>query len=318
MSVHYKCARCVNFESSSFRDIKKHIFRKIPCKKNNKTLFWSDDQIIVLSMLPNLEDASYNIQHLDNSNIITDNSTELLQEIENIEKNKIKCCKYCNESFNLIIDLKKHVILTCFFDMLNKRKALLNSNTTINCNNYNQCTINNNNNIINIKLEIKSPVPFDDDWNTSHISNTHKERLTTSKYMYSKLLEEILKNEINLNVIIDSKKDSGMVYKNDIDKYIQMKSKDIVEKTMQKLNSHLIQFNKDDKESLDESVTHSIRMINKKHIDFQKSNEIQNNVGNLICSIYENKRNDAIDVAKHMMNDDKINENGTKIPSVEY
>ena len=33
---------------------------------------------------------------------------------------------------------------------------------------------------------------------------------------YNTELEEILKNEINLNVIIDKDSDSGLVYKNDI------------------------------------------------------------------------------------------------------
>ena len=55
---------------------------------------------------------------------------------------------------------------------------------------------------------------------------------------HGKLLEEILKNEINLNVIIDKDNDLGIVYKNDIDKYIQIKSKNIVDNTMIKLKNH--------------------------------------------------------------------------------
>ena len=58
--------------------------------------------------------------------------------------------------------------------------------------------------------------------------------------MYTNLLIEILKNEINLNVIIDTDNDSGIVYKNDIDKYIKMKSEDIIDKTMLKLKEHLL------------------------------------------------------------------------------
>ena len=60
--------------------------------------------------------------------------------------------------------------------------------------------------------------------------------------MYTKLLEEILKNEINLNIIIDKNDNSGMVYKNDIDTYIKMKIKDIIDKTMEKLKNHLLNF----------------------------------------------------------------------------
>ena len=67
--------------------------------------------------------------------------------------------------------------------------------------------------------------------------------------MYTELLEEILKNDINLNVIIDKTNDSGMVYKNNIDKYIQMKLKDIISNTMEKLNNHLNDINKDDSRS---------------------------------------------------------------------
>jgi len=67
--------------------------------------------------------------------------------------------------------------------------------------------------------------------------------------MYTELLEEILKNDINLNVIIDKDNDSGMVYKNNIDKYIQMKLKDIISNTMEKLNNHLNDINKDDSRS---------------------------------------------------------------------
>ena len=49
--------------------------------------------------------------------------------------------------------------------------------------------------------------------------------------MYTKLLEEILKNEINLNVIIEDETNSGLVYKNDDDKYVNMKIHDIIEKS---------------------------------------------------------------------------------------
>jgi hypothetical protein len=59
--------------------------------------------------------------------------------------------------------------------------------------------------------------------------------------MYKNFLKEILNNEINLNVVIDKENnDYCMVYKNNIDKYIQMKSKDIVENTMKKLNCQLL------------------------------------------------------------------------------
>ena len=119
--------------------------------------------------------------------------------------------------------------------------------------------------------------------------------------MYTRLLEEILNDEINLNVIIDKEKDSGMVYKNDIDKYIQMKSKDIVSKTMNKINQHLIDINKENNKAFEEILDFSRKMINKKYIDYQNNKKIQDTVDDIICNIFENKKTDAICIAKKIM-----------------
>lgn len=80
-----------------------------------------------------------------------------------------------------------------------------------------------------------------------------------------------------------------------------MKSKDIVTKTMEKLNEHLIKFNKDNSKSFEEIIDFSRKMINKKYIDFQKNITIQENVKNKICSIFESKKIEAIDIANKVM-----------------
>lgn len=97
-----------------------------------------------------------------------------------------------------------------------------------------------------------------------------KSRFMISQFMYTELLEEILKNNINLNVIIDKDNDSGMVYKNNIDKYIQMKLKNIISNTMDKLNNHLNDINKDDNRSFHDIIKFSRQMINKKYNDYKK------------------------------------------------
>lgn len=115
--------------------------------------------------------------------------------------------------------------------------------------------------------------------------------------MYTNLLEEILKNEINLNVIIDNDNDSGMVYKNDIEKYIQMKSKDIVDNTMKKLSDHLIEINKANKKSLEDIVKISKNKIVKKYEDYEQNDNIQKYVESAICGVFENKKSDALSLA---------------------
>jgi hypothetical protein len=324
MATCYRCNRCGVFETNKFCDIKKHCIRKNPCKKKNDYIFLSDDQMLALTLIPfqnNLHIINENdINHLKNYNKLEKNKKELFNELDCIEKNKIKICKYCNQEFTLITDLKKHIILNCFFKEIEKREEDeeknfgKNTNTELESeiiNSFHNCEINNVNNIntlnnttnnnINIYLEIKNPIPFDNDWDLSKISDSEKTKIMVSKVMYTRLLENILKNEINLNVIIDKDKDLGMVYKNDTDKYIQMKAKDIVATTMEKLNSHLNEINKNDSEVFNEVIDFTRKMINKKFIDFQNNSSVQENVGNFVCNIFETKRNQAMDMAKNVV-----------------
>lgn len=126
--------------------------------------------------------------------------------------------------------------------------------------------------------------------------------------MYTKLLEEILNNEINLNVIIDKNNDSGIVYKNDIDKYIQMKSKDIVDNTMDKLRKHLIEINDESKTtSILECLQISKQNIELKHDTYKNNQNIQENVKNLISKIFEEKKDDALNISNAIKNRDLEN-----------
>lgn len=47
--------------------------------------------------------------------------------------------------------------------------------------------------------------------------------------MYTNLLKTILDNENNLNVIIEKDTNEGVVYKNNMEKFIKMNLKDIVD-----------------------------------------------------------------------------------------
>ena len=154
--------------------------------------------------------------------------------------------------------------------------------------------------IIKDNLKIKTPIPFDNDWDISKISEGDKTRILISKFMYTELLEEILKNEINLNVIIDKDNDFIMIYKNDNDKYIQMSLKDIIVITMYKLNKILNSINKNDKNTFDDIIKFSYQMINKKYIDYQNIQSIQDGVYECISNIYINKKEEAMNVAKNI------------------
>ena len=126
--------------------------------------------------------------------------------------------------------------------------------------------------------------------------------------MYTKLLEEILKNDINLNIIIDKNDDSGMVYKNDIDKYIKMKIKDIIDNSMEKLHKNLIDFNTSIfnenfyQKSFLNSLIESKNLIESKHLDYKNNLEIQKNVINFISEIFEKKKENAFEISNKILN----------------
>jgi hypothetical protein len=335
MISNYSCKKCYNFSSNNLNDLKKHLLKKKTCPKTNKSFIFSEDQLLAISILPNNTSSSISIkdtEHLKDSNIMNKNKFELFELFKSIEKKKETiCCNFCKNEFKLVIELKKHLILNCFFEELKKREneekilnteinsnnkydVINNTNNNTNSNNTVNNNNNSNNNTYNITIEIKNPVGFDNQWDLSKINEANKRDISFSNCMYTNLLEEILKNEINLNVIIDNDNDSGMVYKNDIDKYIQMKSKDIVDNTMKKLNEHLMEINKANKKSLEDIVKIGKNKIIKKYEDYEQNDNIQKYVESAICGVFENKKSDALSLAiknkkYEMINNEYDNDN---------
>lgn len=327
MLISYSCKKCNNFNTKNLKDLKKHLLKKKYCPKTNDSFLLSDDQILATTILPDNDIYCIKIEdtvHLKNSSIIHKNKEKLFEIFKSVEKLKKNIsCKFCKLEFKNVMNLKKHLILNCFFEELKKidnEEKILNTeinNSNIINNKYD--IINNTNNTINntynITIEIKNPVGFDNQWDLSKINQENKRDISFSNCMYTNLLEEILKNEINLNVIIDNDNDSGMVYKNNIEKYIQMKSKDIVDNTMKKLNEHLIEINKSNKKSLEDIIKISKDKIIKKYKDYEKNNDIQKYVETAICSIFENKKTDALSLAEKNKKDEILNNSNTNIES---
>ena len=147
---------------------------------------------------------------------------------------------------------------------------------------------------------IKNPIPFDSEWNLSHIDKNIKERISFTKRAYTKLLEEILKNEINLNVIIDKNNNSGIVYKNNFVQYVQMEIKDIIDNTMDKLNKHLLDINIDiNDDIMNEIIYDSKNIINYKYNNYKNNEDIKKNVINLISNIFEEKKENALIISSN-------------------
>ena len=318
-TTSYLCKRC-NFTCINYNDIRRHIKKKITCPKKNLEAFsFSNDQLFILTMIPyNNNNHMIDMNEIDflkESNELWKRKDELFNILENIEKNKLKKCEYCNEEFTKVMDVKRHVLVKCFYDNLVKKKEI--NNISINSegdynNNLNNCILNNNNNITqNIYVDMKPVIPFDDDWDLSKLDDNIKGRLLISKIMYTTLLEEILKNDKNLNVIIDNESNLGVVYKNEKEQYIGMKIKDIMEESMDKLKKHLLDINQNSsKIEFDSDILrYGKNVILTKHSQYIANDNIHNNVNNFLSNIFEKKKDKAVKRSK-MIKDCNLSLNG--------
>jgi hypothetical protein len=272
----------------------------------------SNDEIFIMTLMPYSNGVqNFNFEKIKNYSNTYKNKNILLELLFDIDKTKIKKCLYCNKDFSKIKELKYHIIMECFENkMSNKNINFENSinenNLNLTINNINSGTINNINNInnVNIILNINNtkPVPFDDNWTLSNLNNKDKANIMISKYMYSLLLTEILENNNNLNVIIDKEKDFGIVYKNDLEKYIKMEIKQIISNSMEKLEQNLLIINND----LKENGTYDDNYLSNKDKDIKhKFNVFKHNfktseiVNKCMTDIFDKKK----DLSKKVMKD---------------
>ena len=296
----YKCIKC-NYESDKFRNMKKHMNIKKNCIKNFNIIDCSDNEVIVCSLISDYKNKNLDMNKIKNYKFTYKYKDLLYEKIDNIEKNKLKICNYCNLDCKNMYLLREHIIYECFENqMINQYENIREKEQHINnINNINNIIDNNgivkinsdNTNITNnYILNINNPIPFDNNWDISEINEASKANIILSKYMYTILLKEILNNENNLNVIIDKNKNIGIVYKNDIDRYIRMEIKEIAGETMNKLKDSLLKITDElkNKEIYDESILdYKNKDIKNKHACYINNPETNKNVIHHLTCMYD-------------------------------
>jgi hypothetical protein len=188
-----------------------------------------------------------NIKNIKNNNIIKKSKNEIIDEIKNIFKEKRKNCNHCNTHFDTMKDLRNHILTECAnIEIINteiekdkKDDNILNTNHSYNTNqsynsNSNNITINIISNNVSNKL-----MSFDKEWDTSHLNHETKLQLFLSTMKFTKTLEYILKNDANLNVLLDKENEYGYIYKDTDEKIHKMKRSDIIDESFGKLYNHL-------------------------------------------------------------------------------
>lgn len=259
---YYECKRCF-FKFYQKNDMKRHINKKKLCIRTIESYKICEDKLVELSLIRNKKkECKHNLSLLSSS----------------------KSDDYTSET-----DLPK---IHC---SINNNEHLNNDGISIN-----NSEINNINNINNISININLLKSFDEDWDTSEIDINKKLILLLNNSKFTKTLEHILENEVNLNVIIDNTSHNGLVYKNK--ELVIMNIKDIVQKSMEKLHKHLCDFHKDVIDPNKNDITkntinmlnNELQTVNEKYNDFKNNEQIKDTVNNFFTNIYNTKKETTI------------------------
>jgi hypothetical protein len=281
MDNEYECMRCKYITPRKI-NMKKHLDKSIKCVKTLDSIGFTDEQLYETSLVK-------------------------------IGKRNKGCpkCEYCEKEYSSVYTLKRHVKYFCKNKKEDEKPSIKNieeSNIQI-TNNITNNQINNNqtnNNIINI---INLPVGFEKEWNTDHMNNYLKQLIVVSDNKYTSLLTKILDNKQNLNVICDKEIEDGYVFRNN--EYENVEKKEIVDKSMEKLNKELNRMLQDVIENselfTDKSAETHKNIINDKYNEYTTNTGIQKIVQKYIIDIYDATKNVAND---YLIEHRKVNKEG--------
>ena len=279
------CARC-KYKTKLKSDMKRHLTRQLKCGKDLDSYNYTDEEIMEKSLT-----------------LIHDNEN-------NDNKNKLEC-EHCGKIYSRTDSLNRHKKNNCKKNcgQLNNQTTniqYINNHTNIqnNNNNNNIIIINNNPNIYNLK-------PFDEDWSTEHFDNYIKSFILFSNTKYTDFLSEILKNNENLNVIVEKDSESGLVYKNENEMFVKMKVNEILSQSMNKIYEQIQKMIDEvlSTKNLQHHFVGSLRrekMYNdSKYEGYVKDSNTKSKVDQLLLDIFSKKKDDAIHIARTIENENE-------------
>lgn len=328
----FQCYRCFYYCKNK-KDMKKHLSRKNICARRVESHDFEEDKLEYLSLL-NKSDEELIIlkdEELD-SNDIYSNWTYNEKELKNIidisrNNNKTTCC-FCSKKFFRKYELMRHLENNqCSVLKEKKNDSIINNNYINNktIQNINNQHINNqqiNNILINVYNNSKNINEngdkilngFNEDWDISKIDLQKKLLLFVSDNKYSKTMEEILKNEKNMNILLgDNNNNESIVFQED--KFMNLNNDEIIVRTMYKLYNHLLKFYNDIKEEdlMNKDLKKHKNNLKEKYDDFNNNNITKEIVKNILLDIFHNKKEEVLEKFTEFNKYLSINEENNKI-----
>jgi hypothetical protein len=145
---------------------------------------------------------------------------------------------------------------------------------------------------------------FDEDWDDSKMDDKAKIMVVLADTKYTKTLELLMENNVNLNVLIDYTGEKGLVYRNN--NFEIMSIKDIVKKSMNKIYHLLHKFCQD----IELNNIHNIKwayleeekkMIENKYNEYISNMDTEEKVMHFMKDIYHKKRGETIKLCNNII-----------------
>ena len=145
---------------------------------------------------------------------------------------------------------------------------------------------------------------FDEDWDDSKMDDKEKIMVVLADTKYTKTLELLMENNVNLNVLIDYTGEKGLVYRNN--NFEIMSIKDIVKKSMHKIYHLLHKFYQD----IELNNIHNIKwayleeekkMIENKYNEYISNKDTEEKVIHFMKDIYHKKRGETIKLCNNII-----------------
>ena len=329
----YQCYRCFYYCKNK-KDMKKHLSRKNKCIKKLESHNFDEDKLEYLSLL-NKSDDEIIIVNEDQEIVLENkyndweyNEDEFKQIVELHKNNNTKKCAFCNKEFFRKYELLRHMENhQCIVLKEKKNKTIINNNYIDNkkIQNINNQQINNQQ-INNISINVynngqninengeKILNGFNEDWDISKIDLQKKLLLFISDNKYSNTMEEILKNEKNMNILLGENNNESIVFQED--KFMNVNNDEIIVRTMYKLYNHLLKFYNEIKKEdvMNKDLKKYKNNLNKKYDDFNNNNITKEIVKNILLDIFHNKKEEVLEkfseFNKYLSNNEENNKIG--------
>jgi hypothetical protein len=327
----FQCYRCFYYCKNK-KDMKKHLIRKNICGRKVESFNYEEDKIEYLSLLNKSDDEIIIIK--EEEHIVGQyvdwkyDENELKQIIDKTKNNNNKKCCFCNKAFFRKYELLRHlennqcsvlkekknknIIHNNYID--NKTINNQNINNQINNQQINNISINvyNNSNIVNENGE-KIMNGFNDEWDISKIDLQKKLLLFVSDNKYSNTMEEILKNDKNMNILLGENENDAIVFQEN--KFMNLNNDEIIVRTMYKLYNHLLKFYTDIKGDnlINKDLKEHKENLKEKYDDFNNNNITKEIVKNILLDIFHNKKEEVLEKFSEFNKYLSIDENTNKL-----